>query len=68
MLLFFFSLLFLNFEEDNAARAGRPTVQDQIEAIKFEKSLLANITFGHNVTHVCLMATLLQPCRLYMLH
>ncbi|CAO3671160.1 unnamed protein product [Umbelopsis vinacea] len=24
--------------QDNAARAGRPTVQDQIEAIKFEKS------------------------------
>jgi len=51
MLLFFFSLLFLNFEEDNAARAGRPTVQDQIDAIKYEKSMLANITFGHNITH-----------------
>ncbi|KAI8582785.1 hypothetical protein K450DRAFT_226893 [Umbelopsis ramanniana AG] len=51
MLLFFFSLLFLNFEEDTAARAGRPTVQDQIDAIKYEKSLLANVTFGQNISH-----------------
>lgn len=60
MLLFFFSLLFLNFEEDNAARAGRPTVQDQIDAIKYEKSMLANITFGHNITHVCLHVMILS--------
>ncbi|CAO3690571.1 unnamed protein product [Umbelopsis ramanniana] len=51
MLLFFFSLLFLNFEEDNAARAGRTTVQQQIDAIRNEKSLLANVTFEQNITH-----------------
>lgn len=55
MLLFFFSLLFLNFEEDNAARAGRTTVQQQIDAIRNEKSLLANVTFGQNITHVCIL-------------
>ncbi|KAG2186648.1 hypothetical protein INT44_002872 [Umbelopsis vinacea] len=51
MLLFFFSLLFLNFEDDTTARTGRTTIQDQIDAIKYEKSLLANVTFGQNITH-----------------
>ncbi|CAM0136008.1 unnamed protein product [Umbelopsis sp. WA50703] len=50
MLLFFFSLLFLNFEEDNAARIGH-TIEHQIEGIEYEKSLLANITFGENITN-----------------
>ncbi|KAJ2956270.1 hypothetical protein NQZ79_g7864 [Umbelopsis isabellina] len=50
MLLFFFSLLFLNFEEDTAARVGH-TIGHQIEGIEYEKSLLANITFGENITN-----------------
>jgi hypothetical protein len=58
MLLFFFSLLFLNFEEDTAARAGRLTVQDQIDAIKYEKSLLTNVTFGQNISHVCILESI----------
>lgn len=55
MLLFFFSLLFLNFEEDTAARVGH-TIGNQIEGIEYEKSLLANITFGENITNVRIQA------------
>jgi hypothetical protein len=63
MLLFFFSLLFLNFEEDNAARIGH-TIEHQIEGIEYEKSLLANITFGENITNVRIKAEILSmPAR-----
>ena len=52
MLLFLFSLLFLNFSEDEATRRGRPTIDDLLESYELEKETLNNVTYGVNKTHV----------------
>ncbi|ORY94080.1 hypothetical protein BCR43DRAFT_495831 [Syncephalastrum racemosum] len=51
MLLFLFSLLFLNFSEDDAARKGRPTIEALLDSYQTEKEVLNNVTFGHNLSH-----------------
>lgn len=52
LLLFVLSLLFINFSEDEAARQGRPTIEDVLDSLRHEKEALGNVTFGVNVTHV----------------
>lgn len=52
MLLFLFSLLFLNFSDDEASRRGKPTIDGLLESLEHEKELLGNVTFGVNITHV----------------
>ena len=56
MLLFLFSLLFLNFSEDEATRRGRPTIDDLLQASQLEKEVLTNATFETNVSHVSLFS------------
>ncbi|KAG0173222.1 hypothetical protein DFQ30_008491 [Apophysomyces sp. BC1015] len=51
MLLFLLSLLFLNFSDDETARAGKPTIDEMLKSLQYEKEILHNVTFGVNVTH-----------------
>lgn len=55
--LFLFSIPFFSFPENDPEHSGPSTVQEVREALELEKDTIANVTFGVNVSHVCIYIT-----------
>jgi hypothetical protein len=52
--LFLFSIPFFSFPENDPEHSGPSTVQEVREALELEKATIGNVTFGVNVSHVCI--------------